>query len=185
MILINLNLLQRFSTLCPKGFRLSFSYLNNHGENVVEPEIATFKLSWSGLGGVASSVLYKETIGTQDVQVDTMVQKSFFENSLNTSTSYFKSLEKELFSSSFRTRGHNGSYSYANYDTQLDHQIGYILTNQRFNSNMGMLFRDLNGSLVNQYSFSAESAFVYADNQFAISSPIQDSFCYFCKRRYA
>ena len=165
----------------PKGFRLSFTYQNNHGEKVVEPEMATFKLSWSGFGGGSSSALYKETIGTQDVQIDAMVQQSFFENTLNTSASYLKSADKELFSSSVRSGGHNGSYSYSNYDNQLDHQVGYILTNQRFNTNAGFLFRDIDGALVNQYSFSAESAFVYADNHFAVSSPIQDSFAIFAK----
>lgn len=78
-----------------------------------------------------------------------------------------------------RYGSHSGNFSFVNTEFQQDQQLGYTLNNQRFNSNISYLSRQIGDSPTNIFSLSAESAFVYADNKFAISTPIQESFALF------
>ncbi|MEK9727997.1 MAG: hypothetical protein VW397_07840, partial [Candidatus Margulisiibacteriota bacterium] len=163
----------------PFNFNLSAAYQTNEGKLVVEPHLFTFKVGWSGFDGVNASSMYKETVGTKDVQVDATIQKTFLDGALTTSTYLQNSSEKKSLSTSLKYGRHNANFSFVETPLQTDQQLNYILTNQRFNSNIGVLHREVQGAPVNIFSLSAESAFVYADNYFAISTPIQDSFAVF------
>ena len=74
---------------------------------------------------------------------------------------------------------HSGSLSLLNSPLQNDQQFGYVSDNQRFNSTVSYLSRQIEGSQTHVMSLSTESAFVYADKRFALSTPIQDSFALF------
>ena len=165
----------------PFNFNLSASYQTNRGKEVVEPHLYTFKVGWSGFDGMNLSATYKETIGTKDVQVDGTLQRSYLDGELNTSTFFQNSSEKKSISTSLKYGQHNANLSYTETALQTDQQLNYILTNQRFNSNFGFVNRAVEGIPINVFSLNAESAFVYADNHFAISTPIQDSFAVFAK----
>ena len=168
-----------FQRKLPFGFGLSTSYQQSYGEEVVEPKLFTFKVSWSGLDGLGVSAMSKQTVGTKDVQIDSSYQRDFLDSKLNTSTTFHNSLEKQSFGTSLRYGPHSGSLSFVNSELQQDQQFGYVLNNQRFNSNVSYLSRQIGGIPTSILSLSAESSFVYADNRFAISTPIQESFALF------
>lgn len=168
-----------FQRKLPFGFGVSTSYQQSVGQEVIEPKLFTFKVSWSGLDGLGVSAMSKQTVGTKDVQIDSTYQKDFLDNQLNTSTTFHHSLEKKSLGTSLRYGPHSGSFSFVNTELQQDQQFGYILNNQRFSSNVSYLSRQIGGAPTSVLSLSAESAFVYADNHFAISTPIQESFALF------
>jgi hypothetical protein len=168
-----------FQRKLPFGFGVSTSYQQSIGQDVIEPKLFTFKVSWSGLDGLGVSAMSKQTVGTKDVQIDSTYQQDFLDNQLNTATTFHQSLEKKSFGTSLRYGPHSGSFSLVNTKLQQDHQVGYILNNQRLNSNISYLSRQIGGAPTSVLSLSAESAFVYADNHFAISTPIQESFALF------
>ena len=168
-----------FQRKLPYGFGISASYLKSIGKEVVEPHLITFKVSWSGLDGLSTSGMFKQTVGTKDVQVDGTYQKDFMEDKLSTSTTFHKSLEKQSVASAIRYNNHNGTISYVDTALQKDQQFGYVFTNQRLNSNIGFINRSIEGVPVNVFSLSAESSIVFADGRFALSTPVQDSFVVF------
>ena len=88
-------------------------------------------------------------------------------------------MEKQSLSSALRYGRHSGTISMVNTALQSDQQFGYVLTNQRFNSNLGYINRQIEGVPVSIFSISGESAIVFANTKFAISTPVQDSFVVF------
>ena len=64
----------------PFDFNFSSTYQRNVGKDVIDPNIITFKLSWSGLGNLGISSTYKDTVTTQNVTTDVGFQNSFLDN---------------------------------------------------------------------------------------------------------
>ncbi len=163
----------------PFGFGLSTSVQRSIGPEVVEPFLATFKLSWSGFDGVGVSVMNKQTVSTQDIQVDAVVQKDFLDGGIRTSSTAHHSLEKKSVGLSVAAGRHNGSVSMVDTDIQTDQQLGYSYGNQRFNSNVSVVSRTISGAPLQMMTLSGESSIVFADGHVAISTPIQESFAMF------
>ena len=161
------------------GFGLSLSLQRSVGVDVVEPFLGTFKVSWSGVDGLGVSLMQKQTVGTSDAQVDVSLQHDFFDGGLGTATTMHHSLEKKSVGTSLRYGRHSGNISYTDSAVQTDQQMGYVFGNQRFNSSVSYLSRQISGVPMNMLSINAESAIVYADHHVAVSTPVQDSFALF------
>ena len=54
-----------FQRKLPYGFGMSAAFMKSVGEEVVEPHLVTFKVTWSGFDGLATSTMYKQTVGTK------------------------------------------------------------------------------------------------------------------------
>jgi len=165
----------------PWDFGVAVSYQRNMGANVIEPELISFQVSWSGLDGLTAANMYRQTVGTKDVQLDATYQTNDPDRLLSTTTSLHQSREKRNISTTLKYGRHNVGVSYSDASSQIDQQINYTFMNQRFQSNTGVLFRQIDQQPVTVWSMNAASSIVYADHHWAISTPIQDNFAMFAK----
>ena len=110
------------------------------------------------------------------MQLNASYQADFFDNGLKTSMTFQKDASAQAANIGLSYWGQSSSLFSSQSSSQADFQLGHFMSNQRFNANFGYLNRELVSDQLSLYSFSGETALVFADFNFAISKPIQDSF---------
>jgi hypothetical protein len=165
----------------PYGIHASSAYQYAIGEEVVDPHLITFQVSWSGVNNVGVSVKSKHVGVSSNVQADLSYQYALLNGALQGNSAVQVATDRAAFSSSLSYGDHTGSYTLMDAQVQKDHQVSHVWNHRRFISNTSFLSRKTTEYTLSLTSLTAQSAIVFADGHFGLSTPIQDSFAIFSK----
>jgi hypothetical protein len=165
----------------PQDIHTSFAYQYATGEEVLDPHLFTFQVSWSGVNNVGVSVKSKHVGVSNNVQADASYQYALLNGALQGNSSVQVATDRASFSSSFAYGDHTGSYTLMDAHVQKDHQVSHVWNHRRFISNTSFLSRKTTEHTLSLTSLTAQSAIVFADGHFGLSTPVQDSFAIFSK----
>lgn len=156
-------------------------FVKRRGETIMDSETVSFRLSWTGIDALSTSIGYKQTETTNDGVLSAQYEQEFYDGQLETVASTEISKNNQMVGASMSYRDHVFGYTYRHAPNQMDHQFRYGIHNQRVNATTSFLHQHTDNAGMEYAMFSAETAIVMADFNIGLSTPIQDSFALFTK----